>query len=350
MFFKILYPLTIYLIWRLLIHFYQLVFQGFSVDLIVYSWVTKWDGAHYISIAQNGYQYPQQAFFPLWPLFLKAASLISSNYLIVYLLSFILGATVFVLFYKLAEELFNQKIAKMSLIVFCSFPTTIFLIANYTENLYLLLAITSFYFLEKKKYLFSFITAGVSSSTRLVGIFITLSNVFFIKQKNKWLPYFLIGVMGVISYMMYLQIYFNDPLLFTKAQLEWCLSQGRCQLTFPLNTLSEYGKLISIGWIKPTLTPTFIDWFFSVIFLLLLIPAFKLLKINYVIYCTAVILLPLTSGSSVSMIRYLLAAFPLFFIVPFLTRYKLILYILSLLLFLLQLRFVRLFTSGMWVA
>ena len=353
------FPLVVYLAWRLIILAFQIFLQPFykitSDSQTIYqrlylSWVTYWDTGHYISIAQIGYNYPQQAFFPLWPLTIKLVSSVGiPPFMATFLLSFIFGLSTFVLFYFLATIVIGRSPAKYALILFASFPSTMFLHAGYTEGLFLSLTLLSFLMLEKKLFLLSVIFAGLTTMTRLAGIGITGAYLILKQIAFKKIVYMFISVSGLLFYVLFLQLIFGNGLLFIDVQKSWCEAQGRCQYIFPLIPILNYGRLILIGWIKPSLSSAFLDWFFATLFLIMLVPLFKRLGSRYFVYSLIVLILPLFS-STIGMVRYVLVAFPVFFVTPLIIRSKILLIIICLLLFLLELRFVALFTSGIWVA
>lgn len=353
------YPLAIYLIWRLIILLYQIFLQPFYIvtadSLTIYqrvflSWTTYWDAGHYLGIATQGYHYPQQAFFPLWPLLIKIFSFITNSFNNAsFILSFIFGLSTFVLFYFLAVRLIGKTNAKLALVLFASFPSTMFLLAGYTEGLFLTLTLLSFLMLEKKLYLLSAVFAGLTTMTRLAGIGIMSAYLFLNKSFGKRVLYISLSLSGLIFYILFLQFTYGNGFLFADAQREWCKSQGRCQFIFPLFSLVGYSRLILMGWVRPNLSVTFLDWFSSVFFLVMLVPVFKKFKFHYFVYSLIVIFLPLFS-STVGMVRYVLVAFPVFFVIPLLLRSKLLFFILCLLLFLLEIRFINSFTNRVWVA
>lgn len=356
-----LFPVTVYMIWRLVILLYQIFLQPHykitadsqTIYQRVYlAWTHYWDLGHYIGIALKGYHYPQQAFFPLWSLIIKLFSLTGlSVFLLVFILTFLLGLAAFIMFYNLAILLVGKNYAKYALIIFCAFPSTMFLLAGYTEALFLTLTLSSFLLLEKKRYFLSAALSCFSTLTRLAGVGIAISFLLLkhVPSKRKLLL-FLLGISGLLIYMSYLYFTFGDPLIFISAQHAWCQISNRCGLTFPLTPLISYAQLLLTGWVKPSLSFVFIDWVSSTIFLLLLIPVFKRFKLTYFSYSLISCLLPLFSGTTIGMVRYVLVAFPVFFIIPSLIKNKLLFFIICVILFLLQLRFIALFTSRMWVA
>lgn len=357
------FPLVVFITWRLVITIFQIFIQPYSKmgsnSLTIYqrlfdSWTYYWDTGHYLYIAQNGYNFPRQNFFPLWPFTVKFFSIFTFGILniewVAYILTFILGLTTFIFFYLLAVKLIDRKNAKLALILFVSFPSAMFLHAGYTENLFLTLTLLSFWLLEKKNFILSSLVGGLSSATRSVGISMSLVYLVTKAPIKKKVLYSLLGLSGFLGYILYLKLQFNDPLLFLKAHQEWCTGIRQCKMTFPLAPLIPQTQLLLAGWLRPNLSSTFLDWISSVFFIFLLWPIFKNFNRTYFIYSAVVILMPLSTGMTVSMIRYVLVAFPAFFVIPQIIKSKWLLFLLVVFFILLQLRFISLFTNFIWVA
>ena len=355
------YPTLVFLSWRLIILGFQVFIQpSYKItpdslalwDRLFTSWTMYWDSGHYLGIAVSGYQFPQQAFFPLWPLLIKSFTMLGlSHQWVSYLLTFILGLANFILFYLLAKKLIDRQKAKWALIIFACYPATIFLHAGYSENLFLFLTMSSFLLFENKKYWLSAIMAGLTSASRIVGIAISVSFWFTKITFTKKLLMSLTGLFGLIAYMSYLYFNHGDFLFFIKGQQAWCEAAGRCQFTLPLMPLLQYGWLLLSGAITVNLLSfRFIDWFSSMVFLGSLFLVWKRLPTRYLIYSLVVLLMPLSSGTTTSMVRMTLIAFPIFLVSPYLLKNKKVIIGLALLLLLLELRFVALFTSRIWVA
>jgi hypothetical protein len=358
---SIVFPAIIFLGWRLYILLFQIFIQPLylvtsSSDTLLkrlfLSWTTYWDAAHYLSIASKGYQFPQQAFFPLWPLLIKLGILIHiPGELTSYILTFILGMSNFILFYLLAKKLMDEKRAKLSLIFFASYPAAIFLHASYSENIFLFCTLLSFLLLENRKYFLSSLIGGFATASRIAGGALVVSFLFIKSNLKDKLILITIGSLGIFFYMFFLYINYGDFLYFIKGQLQWCQNAGRCGFVFPLSPLIDYGKLIFSGKENINLLSIrFNDWLSSMIFLALLPLIWHTLPKRYFVYSAIVLLMPLSSGTTTSMIRVVLTIFPAFFVLPEVLKSKYINIILWLLFIGMQLRFVALFTSFMWVA
>jgi len=356
----IAYPLAVYLIWRLIILLFQIYIQPFYKltpdslylwDRLFNSWTTYWDASHYLSIATSGYNFPQQAFFPLWPLLIKVTIMLGlSSQTASYFLTFILGFLNFILFYLLAAKLVGKIDAKWALVFFSCYPGAIFLHAGYSENLLLFSTLLSFLLLENKKYYLAALSAGFSTASRMVGVGTVISFWFINTTIRNRLFMSIVGILGLVSYMIFLYLNYGDFWFFIKGQQAWCQAAGRCNFTFPLTPLLQYGRLLILGWVRVGLSSSFIDWFSSVAFLSLLFLVWQKLPRYYFIYSLIVLSMPLLSGSTVSMIRLTQVAFPVFFILPKVLKNKPVMIVVASVLLLLELRFVAFFTSRLWVA
>lgn len=356
---KIYFPVAVYFCWRILITLFQIFIQPRYISgpesatlyqRLFYSWVAYWDSGQYTGIALKGYEFPQQAFFPLWPLLIKALTLTGLSVEVsLYLLTLIFSLTTFIFFYLLAVKILSKKEARYALLLFCAYPTSMFLISGYTESAFLTFTLLAFLLLEKGNYIAASLIGGLSSFTRLVGTAVALSFLTVSSKITKRLLYFSLCLWGFMAYAVYLFVNYKEPLYFMKAGQAWCEVSGRCGLTFPLAPLYYYAKFIIEGWIKPNFT-SMTDFLASVIFIFLLYFVWKKLGLKYFIYSLAVILTPLMSGSTVGMIRYVMVAFPVFYVLPSLLRSKVIIFVICLLLLLLQLRFIAYYSNKMWVA
>src|SRR3989338_656715 len=240
--------LVLFLIWRLFLFFtafwgsFILPFQPrfpyadvflISSDLPAFVWsFANFDGVHYLTIARSGYAAQfTQVFFPLYPLLLSvfqkilyfinplAISLIVTN------LFFLAGLY---LFNQLLRIDYKPKEISWMVLFLLLFPTSFYFAGLYTESLFLILILLCFYLARRKMWLLAAITAGLASSARLVGIFL-LPALFweYLQDKSNVRgqllnvlksPILYIAPLGLISYMIYLQINFGDALYFWHAQ------------------------------------------------------------------------------------------------------------------------------------
>ena len=310
---------------------------------------SNWDGQHYLGIAKGGYdQKYQYAFFPLYPLLIRFLEFFLRDYfLAAMLLNLVCVFLGLYIFYDLIERKFNKKDAKNALINMLVFPASFFFLSVYSEGLFFLLIVLTFYFLEKKKFLGASLAASLSTLVRLSGLALILT-LFIYLIRNKKIAFrkilILILPLGLLFYFGYLFAQTGDPLYFLVAEEHWQRS-----LAFP-------------GWALPQTISDVINFTFSeekimelltipftVFGLGLVIRAFRFLPEEYRNYSLFSILIPLLTPTLMSMPRFLLPIFPIFVVLA-LIKNPGIIFIYRLLSVCLLFLFCVLFVNGYWVS
>lgn len=191
------------------------------------SFMSNWDGPIYLDIAHRGYTNKIEAnFFPLYPLTVRFVhmfikSLLDSALLVSWIC--FAGATYFYL--KIIKELYSLKDtleAVRGTLFFILFPTSVFLIATYTEGLFAFLALGAIYYALCKKYIPAGLFAMFATATHVDGIFVVLFIGLLLAEKRlqpiKIIASMAMGLLGLASYMVWQEIKFNNPLEFITAQ------------------------------------------------------------------------------------------------------------------------------------
>lgn len=297
----------------------------------------NWDVSAFIDIAHYGYQYKLEltAFFPLWPLttHLLAAPFGGSRDTI-YVSGLILANAFFflalVLCHRLITSDFGLQVSKNTLLFLALGPFAIFFFVGYSESLFLLLCLATLLFLRHNPGGYRWWLAGLcsllASLTRSTGIvllvpyLVTLIQYFWPHRKhllahwrsllNATLPAALIPT-GVIIYMLYLNITFGDPFLFSTKQVEvWHRS-----LHFPWEgTIATIQNIIT-GF--GDFDHNVVDLLFTLLPLTALIIGWRRLPLAYSLLALAMVLFSLSYpyipefplGSSP---RYMQIIFPIF--------------------------------------
>jgi Gpi18-like mannosyltransferase len=346
------FPIGIYTIWRAILYIVQISIQSLPSDTnllqkLAIPWTQYWDSEHYVTIAKQGYHYPEQAFFPLWPLIIRYTDTIFNNIpFTVILTSTFFSMTAFIAFYILAQLKLDQKRARKALLLFTAFPASLFLIAGYSESLFVTLVLTSFIYIEKEKYWTASIIGGFASATRVIGIAIAACLLVVHDKLTKKISYFLIAIAGLVFFIVYLFITTGNPLYFQYAQQHWCNQhlinpkavEFKCQITVPLITLWDFNYIRKTPYIQ-------IDAIMSNILLIVLIPIYKKFGKKYFLYSCISLLVPTTFGRLVSMTRFILPVFPAFFIAAHLLERKIFFIATMTLLICIQLIFLTLFLN-----
>ena len=309
----------------------------------------NFDGVHYLGIAKDLYAYQYtQAFFPLYPILIKTLSYVFSANLIlsglfISNISFLIGL---VIFYRFIENKFNQNIAFWSVIFLMSLPTSFFFGSLYTEGLFFLLIILSFYFADKSDNLKLSIVGFFASLTRLVGVFI--APAIFFEAKTKSLMPKLIIPLGLIAYMVYLKLEFNNALYFLTSQSIFEQGRSTTKIIFLPQVFYRYVKILAT-----THGLVFANAMFELtvtIFALgILIWGYKKIPRSWFVFSILTIITPTLTGTLTSMPRYVLVAFPIFVLLANIKNLHIKLLI-SLIFIVLQIIVAAYFTQGYWVA
>ena len=192
---------------------------------------SQWDSQHFLRIAERGYfawpDYPNEiAFFPLFPLLMKALSLIGfklalGGMIVSLLASFVAGNYLF----KLAERDAPGSGRRAVLYLFL-FPTAVFLIAPYSEALFLAGAIAAFYYARERRWSLVAFPAAIAMASRAAGVFLLFGLlVEFIRQKEWRLEKIAqaalslaLGLLPLMVYAVYLTNKTGSPWSFMDAQ------------------------------------------------------------------------------------------------------------------------------------
>lgn len=322
-----------------------------SSNLPQFIWsLGNFDGVHYLGIAKDGYAYQfTQAFFPLYPILIRFGSIATNGNL---LLSAILISNVtflfaLTIFYKLVSQLYNQKVALWSAIFLLTFPTSFFFGSVYTEGLFFLMIISSFYLIEKNKILAASIIGSFASATRLIGLFLTPA--FLVSQpKRNILPSLLVPL-GFLAYVAYLQLEFNNPLYFLTSQSIFGQERSTTEIVLLPQVFWRYFKILATTNGLPFFNAAF-ELFSTTFALFMLSLAYiKRIKISWLVFSFLAIITPTLTGTLTSMPRYILIAFPIYVVLAITLSQplKIIFVLISTILLIIT---TMLFTQGYWVA
>jgi hypothetical protein len=288
----------------------------------------RWDSGFYLTIVKDGYSYrpvdeggSNVAFFPLYPYSIKAAIKLfgGRNHKVVgFAISNI--STFFALFFilRIARRYLDEEGARRSLVYLLLFPSSFFLSAYYSEGMFLLTTAASFYYFLEGRFFLCGVWGLLAALTKNPGVLLFPSFVlsFLWNKRGKfsvddaralWL---LLIPCGLLMFMAYLYHKVGDPLASIHTQAAW-----HRHFTFPHLTLWQTAR-----WVRLVPPHNLVQWMpllelaTSVVFLILPFFLIKDFDKSLAIYSLLAILMPLSTGLTVSMIRYELAGFPAFFV------------------------------------
>ena len=330
---------------------------------IFWSWA-NFDGVHYLTIAKQGYtaQYTQ-AFFPLYPYAIGYIDRIFNNLiasgLLISHVSFLI--TLFV-FYKLILLDRGVSTAKRTLTYLLLFPTSYYFGSLYSESLFLMLVLTSFYAARKKKWWLAGILGAIASATRIFGIFLfpALIVEWYIsgRTKSSYSPFELLKSilpitlipLGLLYYMNYLNRAFSDPLLFLTSQPAFGAQRSSDKIILLYQVVWRYLKMLATVDPSTILYYTVsLEFATGILFLLLSVIAFKYTRASYAIFGILSYLTPTFTGTFSSMPRYVLILFPSFILLGLVKnrRFQRVWWLVSAILLAIN---TMLFVRGYWVA
>jgi Gpi18-like mannosyltransferase len=287
----------------------------------------RWDAGWYIDIARDGYEWTgageeSVAFFPLFPMLLKAMLLLIPDSLL-YLFAVVLNHAIFFVallpVWLYAHRFGGRPVAQRTLLLLCLFPTAFFFNAVYTEALFLLVSAIALLAIHKSNFVVAGAIGFLTSLTRPTGVL--LSFPFLIQlwreRTSDWRqsvrrgwPIVLVPA-GLFAYMMYLWAAFGRPLGFLEVQEAW----GHVQMLPTTAIIESFRYLIEtevrdIFWVMGAVNTLLTVW--------ALVMAFVIVRSDSIgsSFAFAAVLMPLAAGVEsmpvVSMARYVLVLFPLF--------------------------------------
>src|SRR5215203_141654 len=298
-----------------------------------------WDGAWYSEIATEGYgpHAPEStAFFPLFPMIVRVGAAIGGGPALWGVFVSLL-ATVFAMYflYRIAEKFRDKEVARATMVTFAFFPTAFFLNAAYTEALFAAFATGSFWAAYvRRDLLLAGLLGALAAATRNFGVLLLIPLYYEWLQSRRefgWRKALGIGFVpvGLLGYMVLLWARFGDPLIsFRQQNAHW-----NRELTSPLTTLKEAWISARVG-LNYVLNPASLflgrapgpaleasntlNLAFLILLLILVGIGFAVLPPGLSVYASLFTLLPVLTPSPLfplmSLPRFMLGAFPLFFV------------------------------------
>ncbi len=294
---------------------------------------SRWDAWHYTRIAQSGYPETdpaRAAFFPLFPTLIRVAAEIGGRTdrpglfaasVMIANICLLLATMVLIALVRLDLDEAAARRAAWYLLVF---PTSLFLSAGYSESLFLLLTMGALLACRNGSWLAAGVLGGLAALSRPVGVVVVLPlavEAFLGWRAGRYRPWSAawrpaVGVvlpgLFLLAWMWYQDVRLGDPLAFLHAQDGWNRELGP-----PWDTVIRFfdGRFsLATGYHSLT------DLAFTIIGVVGAILAWRWLRPSYAIYFTALLLVPLMTGSLVSMPRFVLVMFPLYLVLAILGR------------------------------
>jgi hypothetical protein len=296
---------------------------GYLADLFLNPWL-RFDALWYLKIALNGYglSEPNVHHLPLYPVLIRLAHEIIGGHitlsaLLVSNLAFILALSYVYRLVRLDE---TGSIARRTVIYLAIFPTAFFYLAGYTESLFLLGSVSSFYYARQRAWFKAGLLGSISALTRPQGVLILVPLLWeFFRgpqaddaRPDRWpraWPLLLIPS-GVALYALYLQLTFGLSTILTADTAYWQMQTGQ---NFP-----GYALWLNVSAIGQGIHPlnNSIDLAFALFGLAMTGWAILTLRPSYALFMLlnmlVVISRPIIDYPLLSMPRFVLPLFPMY--------------------------------------
>lgn len=276
----------------------------------------RWDAVHYLDIATKGYHGTDMAFFPLYPFLIRVVGALAGSHLVAGLLvsnaSFFFGL---LFLYKLLEREYDRPVARRAIFYVSVFPSAVFFSAVYTESLFFMLTVASFYYMRRRRWWLAGAIGFFAALTRVEGILLVIP--FVIEWYDRYRSDPLRGVfdlcaavlvpLGLSVYMAYLWVLRADPLYFSHVQVHW-----NRHLALPwVSVINSIHKMAHAGG-GQVLANEALEIAFTALMIAVLVGGWRQLRPSYIAYLALSILIPMSTSSLMSMPRFALVLFPMF--------------------------------------
>ncbi len=281
----------------------------------------QWDSAHYLTIAQAGYSGEGDAisllaFMPAYPVAVKLVSMILPNYIVAGILVSWVGQVLSGFFlWELVRRKWGETIARRIVLYLYLFPTAYFFTVPYSESLFLMFILASFYFAQAKRWVWVGVCAMFATGTRLTGLALIAGLLVEARYQGRdrrfWLRAFLasIGLAGFVVYLFVNWQVGGNPFAFLQVQEEY----WKVGITYPGFPIREAITGITQGGLERDYI--FVYWGTLIAALLgggLLLAGIRKVRPSHQVYAWGGLLIPLCTSWLVSLPRFILLLFPLF--------------------------------------
>ena len=185
-----------------------------------------WDSVWFLEIARDGYERAEDAaFFPLYPLLLRATGSTVAGGVLLSLACF---AGALWLLHRLVALDFGVRVAGLTVVLVACFPASVFFSAVYSESLFLLLSVGAVYAARRDRWLLAAVAGALATATRSAGIVLLVPlAVLWWRERRPAAAAALAAVpAGLVAFCVYLEAVGRDGLGPFRAQDAWGREAG----------------------------------------------------------------------------------------------------------------------------
>jgi hypothetical protein len=137
----------------------------------------RWDVTYYLGIVQHGYRLDNGSaqFHPLFPWLAQALTWVTGQPLLaLWLVSSLATLALLLAYERLARLDLSRRATRLSILIFVFFPPAFIFFAPYSESLFLLWAVLSFFWARKRRWWLAGLAGALATLTRQQGLFLIL--------------------------------------------------------------------------------------------------------------------------------------------------------------------------------
>ncbi|MEK7526370.1 MAG: hypothetical protein AAB546_02735 [Patescibacteria group bacterium] len=372
------FPIIVFLVWRVglsLILLFAINFVPLQKNFLgggmgnylknpyFWSWL-NFDGEHYLSIAQSGYKSLQHFYFPLYPVLVGLiASFFNKSIENLALVGLVLSNLSFLFalvgLWKLVRLDYTAEVARTTLVLLTVFPTSFYFGSFYTESLFLLTVVWSFYFFRKSNFFWAAVFGIFASATRSIGVILlpVFLGEYFLTSKHKKnfkLAFLLFIPLGLAAYMYYLYLTTGNAFAFNYSGHIFGEYRSQNPVILPRVIYRYIFKILpnlNYTYFAGTF-PTLLEFLVAMWLLTVTIISVSKIRLAYWFYLLGAFITPTLYLSFVSTPRYALVAFPAFIVTAsaLATRPKVLQLTIFGLLLTVQFAAFAMFSRGFWIS
>ncbi len=309
---------------------------------------THRDAVWFAAIARHGYDRTDSvAFFPLYPLLMRAVSVVLADKVFVagMVVSLVAYGLAMLVLYRLTAELADTRTAAIAVTLISVAPVAFVFNAVYSESLFLLFTVLCLWLAQTRRWALAGLAGLAATLTRSSGLLLFLPLLVLYGSQQGWtwrsirprwprdlrLAWTLLIPAGLLAYMTYLWARFGDPRLFSQAErrhwkrvLDWPWAdagRGARAAVSTLESLAAHhanllGGLKPGGYAEIKLVLMVLPVLALVFAVAMIVLGWRRLPAAYTLFAVLSVAFPLFFPSSLyplwSYPRFALVAFPLF--------------------------------------
>jgi Mannosyltransferase (PIG-V) len=289
----------------------------------VFSAFERQDALWFLRIADTGYALRDgsAAFFPLYPLLVRATSWLVGGHLLfaATLVSNVAFFGSLLVLYDLTVREFSRDVARRTIVYISIFPTAFFFFAPYSESLFLLLSLIAFREARRDRWWGAAGAGALAALTRSLGVVLAPALLVMALERRGdggilWAR-LLAGaavLLGPLAYLGWWGVSHGDALQPIHAQENW-----QREGAFPLTTLWS-GLKLALGVGVPDPNYWLIDFLVVAVVIVAVLAGLRRLPLPYLTYALGSLLIPLSYPFEprplLSMPRFVAVIFPAYWV------------------------------------